>query len=66
MYFVKIIALLSCFLFWGCYGDRPKLEETPVKKICSEFVKSTGFDIYRSYEDMFNLRFNKEDLELYK
>ena len=63
MYFVKIIALLSCFLFWGCYGDRPKLEETLVKKICSEFVKSTGFDIYRSYEDMFNLRFNKEDLE---
>lgn len=55
--------LLSCLLFLGCYGDRPRLETPQVKKSCAKFIESNGFAVdYRSYEEHFDICFNSGDL----
>ena len=56
--------LLSCLLFLGCYGDRPKLEDASVKGPSSKFVESKGYGVgYNYYEDDFDFCFNSEDLK---
>ncbi len=41
MYSVKTTTFLFCILLLGCYGEKPKLDVSPVTTECSKFVEST-------------------------
>ena len=63
---IKILLLMSCILFWGCFGSRQEVDKQSVNENRSKFFESShSWDLLddESTQFLFNVRFKNEDLE---